>query len=87
MKVLSVLALTVASASAFMPAAPAFARVSASLQMTPEEDLELTRKAIHDFDAAQSGEKPAPAEKKAEAAPAPAEKKAEEKKKPVAAKK
>jgi len=63
MKVLSVLALTLASASAFVPASPAFARTTA-VRVSPEEDLELTRKVIQDFQKVKDGE--APEEEKVE---------------------
>eukprot|EP00522_Entomoneis_paludosa_P016255 CAMPEP_0172442244 /NCGR_PEP_ID=MMETSP1065-20121228/2712_1 /TAXON_ID=265537 /ORGANISM="Amphiprora paludosa, Strain CCMP125" /LENGTH=73 /DNA_ID=CAMNT_0013192037 /DNA_START=74 /DNA_END=295 /DNA_ORIENTATION=- len=72
MKVFSVLALTLASASAFVPASPAFARTSA-MQVSKEEDLELTRKVIHDFQAMQDGEAPVEAEEKKEPVAAAAE--------------
>ena len=72
MKVATVLALTLASASAFAPASPAFARSSA-LRLTPEEDLELTRKVIQDFAKGGSSPKepePEPEPKKEEVAAA-----------------
>lgn len=60
MKVVSVFALTLATASAFQQVQPAFRSTTTSLRITKEEDLELTRKVIQDFEKAQSGEAPAP---------------------------
>jgi hypothetical protein len=51
---------------AFCPQ-PATFRPTSSLSITKEEDLDLTRKVIQDFQAEQSGEpRPAPAPKKEE---------------------
>lgn len=59
----------VATTTAFCPQPTVAFRhqSSSSLSITKEEDLELTRKVIQDFQAEQSGEpRPAPAPKKEE---------------------
>ena len=65
MKVVSVFALTLATATAFQQVQPAF-RPATSLFITKEEDLEMTRKVIQDFEKSQSGEEPEPKEEKKE---------------------
>lgn len=66
MKVASVFALTLATASAFQQVQPVRRAASSALYITPEEDLELTRKVIQDFAKKQSGEAPPEPEPKAE---------------------
>jgi ABC-type glycerol-3-phosphate transport system substrate-binding protein len=65
---LAIFGAAVATTTAFCSQPVSFARpTSTSLSITKEEDLELTRKVIQDFQAEQSGEpRPAPAPKKEE---------------------
>lgn len=51
------LATCMASVQAFAPVASPRS-MTVSLSMTPEEDMELTRKVIQDFEKAQNGEAP-----------------------------
>ena len=75
MKVASVFALFLTTATAFQQVKPAFRSASTTaLSITKEEDLELTRKVIQDFEAGMTGtaikeEEPEP-EKKEKAAAA-----------------
>ena len=66
MKFVSVFALTLATATAFQQVQPALRPATSALFITKEEDLEMTRKVIQDFEKSQSGEAPAPAEPKEE---------------------
>ena len=49
MKVATVFALTLTTAAAFQQVKPAFRPATSALFITKEEDLELTRKVIQDF--------------------------------------
>ena len=67
MKVVSFFALTLASVAAFQQMRPAFRPATMALQITPEEDLELTREVINKFFDGDDAPAPAPEPEKKEA--------------------